>query len=152
MFIVAVAIFAVGVIVAITVPVVQKSTRRAQAAEVVAELRSFAEAFRAQERQRGTWPPAAHAVGQVPPGMTTVLGPEWSAITPIGGGYLWAPDALQRGQRYRATIILASLPRAPLLPDPRLLQEIDRQIDDGDLRTGTFQLGYRDQPFLVIEP
>ena len=31
------------------------------------------------------------------------------------------------------------------------LTDIDHKIDDGDLDTGTFRLGYRNQPVFVIE-
>jgi len=145
-------VFVLGVAVAIAVPLAQQSIRQARAAEVVEELRDFAGAFQAFARQRGDWPPASSAVGQVPAGMETTLGEKWTHRTPIGGRYLWAPDSLQRGRRYRATIMLYPVARQPLSDDPRLLEEIDRQIDDGNLHSGNFQLGHRDRPFFVIEP
>jgi type II secretory pathway pseudopilin PulG len=152
MLTVAIAVFVAGIVVAIAVPLVQKSERRAVATEVVEDLREFAQAFQLYFRKHNTWPPAANAVGRLPPGMETAVGPQWFRRTPIGGGYLWAPDSLQRGQRYRATIMLCAIPRDPVSNDRRLLEQIDRMLDDGDLRAGNFQLGYRDQPFFVIEP
>jgi type II secretory pathway pseudopilin PulG len=152
MFNVALAIFVVGILVAIAVPLVQKSKRKAVASEVVEDLREFAQTFQSYFRKHGTWPPAANAVGRLPPGMETALGPQWSRRTPIGGGYLWAPDSLQRGQRYRATIMLSAIPRDSVSNDRRMLEQIDRMLDDGNLLTGNFQLGYRDQPFFALEP
>jgi hypothetical protein len=149
---VAIGIFVAGAAVAIAVPLQQKSVRHAQAAMVAEDLRDFAHVFHAQVRQEDTWPPATNSPGQVPAGMEGALDRSWSQRTPIGGGYLWAPDALHRGQRYRATIMLWPTNRGPVSDDPRLLEEIDRLLDDGDLRSGNFQLGYRDQPFFVLEP
>lgn len=149
---VAIGIFVAGATVAIAVPLRQKSLRQARAAIVADDLREFAHVFQAQAKQRGTWPPATNIPGQVPRGMEAALDRTWSQRTPIGGGYLWAPEALHRGQRYRATIMLWPTARGPVSDDPRLLEEIDRQLDDGDLHTGNFQLGYRDQPFFVLEP
>ena len=48
--------------------------------------------------------------------------------------------------------MIAAVANSPVLEDRRLLEQIDRELDDGDLRTGNFQLGYRDQPFFVLEP
>lgn len=152
MLAVAAGIFALGLVVAIGVPMAQKSQRRARAAATAEQLREFAEALQAQAKKKGDWPPGARAGGEVPAGLDPTLSKVWKRRTPIGGRYLWAPDNLQRGKRYRATIVLCPLANDPVSDDPRLLEEIDHRLDDGDLQSGNFQLGYRDQPFFVIEP
>jgi type II secretory pathway pseudopilin PulG len=152
LFAVAIGVFATGVVLAIATPLVQQSRRGAVAGEVVEDLRHFAAAFQAHAQRRGDWPPAATAAGQVPAGMEKALDHTWQSRTPIGGGYLWAPETLQRGRRYHATILLCHVTGNPVATDRRLLEEIDRQIDDGDLENGSFLLGYRNQPFFVIEP
>jgi type II secretory pathway pseudopilin PulG len=152
MLAVAIGVFIVGVGVAIAVPAVQKSVRNARAAAIAEELRDFARAFQSYTRQRGGWPAAAHAASQIPAGMESELGAKWSQSTPIEFRYLWAPELLQRGVRYRATIVLWRDNRSPVADELRLFEEIDRQVDDGKLRSGNFQLGYRDQPFFIIEP
>jgi type II secretory pathway pseudopilin PulG len=152
MLAVAIGVFVVGVGVAIAVPAVEKSVRKARATEIAEDLRDFARAFQSHARQRGSWPPATPAAGQIPAGMATELGAKWSQPTPMGLRYLWAPESLQRGVRYRATIVLWRDNRSPASDERRLFEEIDRQLDDGKLRSGSFQLGYRDQPFFVIEP
>jgi type II secretory pathway pseudopilin PulG len=152
MLAVAISVFFLGVGVAIAVPAVRKSVREARATAIAQELREFARAFQSYARQRGSWPPATQTAGQIPAGMENKLGANWSQPTPIGFRYLWAPDSLQRAVRYRATIVLWRDNRGPVAAERRLLEQIDRQIDDGNLRSGSFQLGYRDQPFFVIEP
>ena len=143
-------IFVLGLAIAIGVPMMQKSQRRARVAATVEQLRVFGEALQAQAK-KADWPPGVRASGEMPAGLDPTLSRAWKRRTPIGGRYLWAPDTLQRGQRYRAAIILYPLANDPVSDDPRLLEEIDRQLDDGDLHSGNFQLGYRDQPFFVIE-
>jgi hypothetical protein len=144
-------IFFLGLMVAIGVPMVQKSQRRTRAAATADQLRQFADALQAQAK-KGDWPPGARAGGEVPAGLDPALSKLWKRRTPVGGRYLWAPETLQRGRRYRAAIVLYPLANDPVSDDPRLLEEIDRRLDDGDLHGGNFQLGYRDQPFFVIEP
>jgi len=149
---VAIVIFVLGLVVAMVVPLVQNSLRHERAAQVAGQLRDFAQAFKTYAQKRGDWPPAATAVAQAPAGMEEMLPLKWSRRTPVGGRYLWAPDALHRGQRYRATIMIWPRDREPVTADRRLLEEIDRAVDDGNLRSGNFQLGYRDVPFFVLEP
>lgn len=149
---VGIGVFAAGVALAVAIPLAQRAVRETRATEVVEELRHFAQVFQAHAKQRGDWPPAATSPGQIPPGMENVLDASWSQRTPIGGRYLWAPDSLHRARRYRATIAFARANRDPVNDDRQLLEEIDRQIDNGDLSSGTFQLGYRNQPFFVVEP
>jgi hypothetical protein len=149
---VAIGIFVTGVGLAIGIPALQKAARSARAATIAEDLQHFAGVLQSHARQRGSWPPATSAAGQIPAGMGRELGAEWSQPTAVGIRYLWAPESLQRGVRYRATIVLWWNNRPPAPEERRLLGEIDRQIDDGNLRTGSFQLGYRDQSFFVIQP
>ena len=153
MLFVAIAVFVTGLVVTISVSALQKSQRAKRAAATAAQLQEFAQALKTSAQQRrGEWPPAVNAAGLAPVGLDAGLRAKWSRPTPIGGRYLWAPDALQRGRRYRATIGLFPVNGDPLTTDRLLLEEIDRRIDDGDLSSGNFLLGFRDQPFLVIEP
>lgn len=148
---VAIGVFAVGISLAIAVPQLQKLVRRTRAADIVEDLRGFAAAFESRARHQDTPPPPTRTPGEAPPGMKAALGPKWSQRSPAGHRYLWAPDSLQRGRRYRAVIVLWRDHRADA-DERRLLEEIDRQIDDGDLQRGKFQLGHRDQPFFVVQP
>lgn len=152
MFFVAIAIFVAGVVLSLGMPVWERSVREARARQTVGQLRDFARAFQAYSKQRQEWPPPTAVAGQVPAGMEDLLDEAWSRRTPVGGRYLWAPDALHRGLRYRATILLRSVAGSPVASDRELLQAIDRRLDDGNLRTGKFRLGYRDQPFFSLEP
>lgn len=124
--------------------------RRATAA--AEQLRVFSAAFQAHAHDRGDWPPMAQA-GEIPPGMQERLaGTGWSSPTPIGGRYRWLRRSPQQGQRFEAAITITSVGHNPVSDDRALLEEIDRQLDDGELATGQFRLGFRNQPLLVLEP
>lgn len=151
MLAVGLAVFAAGLAVAIGVPLLQNAVRKARASSVATDLRAFAQAFESHVQQHGSWPPATRAAGEVPAGMGARLGATWSQPSSMGWRYLWAPDSLQRGRRYRAAIVLWTGSGTRSAEERGLLEEIDRQIDDGDLERGRFQLGYRDAAFLVLE-
>ncbi|MDO8539165.1 MAG: hypothetical protein Q7S40_01890 [Opitutaceae bacterium] len=147
----AIGVFAVGLGLAIAIPAVQAALRNSRAADVAGDLRQFAVAFEAHARQTGSLPPATEAAGEIPAGMQSQPGANWTRGSATGR-YLWAPDTLQRGRRYRAAIVLWRDHTRLRANERRLLEEIDRRVDDGYLLSGKFQLGYRDQAFFVIEP
>jgi type II secretory pathway pseudopilin PulG len=152
MLIIAAVVFLAGVALWIVLPRWDRSVREARALETVEQLREFARAFQTFARQHGDWPPGTPVAGQVPAGMEDLLNVAWFRRTPIGGRYLWAPDALHRGRRYRATILFSPAAGNPVANDRELFLAIDRGLDDGNLRTGKFQIGYRDLPFFSLEP
>jgi type II secretory pathway pseudopilin PulG len=138
----------------LAVPTYQRLQRKARAGAIVNDLRVFAAAFQAHAHEAGSWP-ADVAAGVVPPGMTAeeLKSVDWVRPTPIGGKYNWEYDQLQGGGiRYRAAIAITGTADALLLIDADQFLEIDRVIDDGDLATGSFRLGFGDAPLFVIEP
>lgn len=146
----AIGIFALGLVAAIGIPQWRSSLQQRRAAAVVADLHEFVRAFEAYVRKHGEWPPPTRAAGEVPAGMESALGARWSQRPVSGLRYLWAPDSLQRGQRHRAAIVLWRDGGSQLPGERRLVEEIDAQLDDGNLLGGKFQIGYADRPFLVI--
>ncbi|MBI5692157.1 MAG: hypothetical protein HZC55_18910 [Verrucomicrobia bacterium] len=147
-----VALFALSLAAAAGLPWWRDRQRAAQVAATAADLRAFAEAFQKFAHDRGDWPPDAGAPAEVPTGMTErVERARWQAPSPIGGHYAWAPYTLQRGERYRAALLILSVGREQVSPDRTLLAALDQQLDDGNLDTGRFRLGFRQQPVLVLE-
>jgi prepilin-type N-terminal cleavage/methylation domain-containing protein len=147
-----VVLFIISVLAAFAVPVLKRSAMEARSVTVMNELRVFAGAFQAYAHERGDWPAGPAAPGEMPAGMQSYLGPtSWSQRTPIGGRYAWSPNTLQQGARYHAAIQLASVGDNPVSGDRLQLEDIDRRLDDGNLETGSFRLGYRNYPVFVIE-
>jgi hypothetical protein len=149
-FALAILLLAIGA--ALSAPAARRLAIERRSVRTVEDLRRFAEAFQAYASERGNWPPGTAAPGAVPEGMEAALaGTNWQHPTPIGGGYRWARHTVQRGERFQAAVLLAPLPGRKVTDDKDQLQAIDRDIDDGDLNSGRFRLGYRNYPVFVIE-
>jgi type II secretory pathway pseudopilin PulG len=139
-------------------PTYTRIQRKARAAAVVNNFRVFAAVFQAHAHETGSWPPTA-AVGVVPAGMTEaeLKSASWLQVTPMGGQFQWEnnqvePGGTSPGGRWTAAISINSSAASPILYDMDLLEEIDREIDDGDLTTGSFRLNGDGGPIYILEP
>jgi len=147
-----VALFLISVLAALAVPVFKRIQTHARSGAAIDHLRVFAGAFQKHASERGDWPAVSAAPGEIPPGMQPYLSATaWTQPSPIGGAYTWAANSLQLGERYRAILVISSQGANKVTTQRQQLVDIDRRIDDGDLATGKFRLGYRHQPFFVIE-
>lgn len=141
-----------GAALALGLPYGRQTLIRHRAQETAAHLRSFATIFQTYANENGDWPAGDGTPAGIPRGMEKVLSnTRWSAVSPIGGCYTWEPSSLQQGSRIRAAIVIASTGRARVSSDRAQLLAIDRALDDGDLTTGNFLLGYRNFPLFVLE-
>ncbi len=137
---------------ALALPGYRKIQLSARSAAVENDIRVFAGAFQNYAHDRGDWPADGAAPGEIPEGMANYLArTTWQQPTPIGGAYSWAPNTLQQGERYRAALMIEAVEGKPVSADLNQLVEIDRRLDDGNLDTGNFRLGFRNQPVFVIE-
>lgn len=137
---------------ALALPPLQHARLAARAGETATELKQFADAFRRFAHDRRDWPAATPEPGVLPAGMAAYLPAErWLRPTPLGGRYTWARETLQRGERYQAAIVIADAPNGRVASDRRLLAAVDLAVDDGNLDTGRFRLGFRFQPVFVLE-
>jgi prepilin-type N-terminal cleavage/methylation domain-containing protein len=149
---ISVVVLIISIIAALAVPHWKRAQQNARVTALANDLRVFAGAFQGYAQDRGDWPPATSAPGEIPPGMDAHLGPtSWQRVTPFGGHYAWARDTLQQGVRYRAALLLQSVGEAHVTSDRQLLVDLDLKIDDGNLDTGNFRLGFRNQPVFVLE-
>jgi type II secretory pathway pseudopilin PulG len=141
-----------SMLILVAVPAYQKIQRKARTAAIVTDLRVFATAFQAHAHDAGSWPPETPA-GVVPAGMTgdELKADVWLRPTPIGGNFDWENNQLYYGIHYRAIIAITDTPAAPMLVDLDQLLDIDRAIDDGDLSTGNFRLGFGNGAIFIIE-
>ena len=148
-----IAILIISIVAALAVPHWKKAQFNARAAAVANDLRVFAAAFQSYAQERGDWPAATLAPAEIPAGMENFLATtSWQRTTPFGGQYAWARDTLQQGERYQAALIIQSVGENRVTSDRQLLLELDQRIDDGNLDTGNFRLGFRNQPVFVLEP
>jgi hypothetical protein len=139
--------------VAISAPVIKNARREARSVAVANDLRQFASAFKAFAKTQGDWPAAVGPDGSFPKGLAEQLrATHWERATPIGGRYIWAPDSIHQGQRYRAAIVISSTQSSKVSADRAQLVDLDRIFDDGVLDACKLRLGFRDQPVYVLEP
>jgi prepilin-type N-terminal cleavage/methylation domain-containing protein len=149
---ISVVVLIISLLAALGVPHWKKAHLNARATAVANDLRVFAGAFQTYAQERGDWPAAAAAPAEIPAGMQNYLAvTSWQRPTPVGGQYAWARDTLQQGERYRAAVLLQSVGENRVTVDRQLLLDLDHKIDDGNLDTGNFRLGFRNQPVFVIE-
>ncbi|HXQ81288.1 MAG TPA: hypothetical protein VN775_08255 [Opitutaceae bacterium] len=129
-----------------------KSKLNTRSSVVMNDLRVYAGAFQAYAQEHGDWPPGGMPPGVFPPGMEGYLSQtNWGRVTPIGGFYQFATQSPQGGGRYAAVIIIASVGANTVTSDSIQLSDIDRKLDDGNLSTGNFFLGFRNYPVFVLE-
>lgn len=148
----AIGLFALAVGSVLFAPLARRLAIERRATTTAGQLRAFSASFQAHAHDRGDWPTMGRP-GEIPPGMQERLAATpWSNATPIGGRYRWIRRSPQQGQRFEAAITITGIDGSPVSDDRALLEEIDRQIDDGELATGRFRLGFRNQPLLVLEP
>ena len=142
----------IGILAAVSVPALKRNMISARTSAVMNDLRVFSGAFQAYAQEHGDWPPGGGAPGAFPPGMEGYLGmTNWSRKSPIGGYYQFATQSPQAGGRFAAVIIIAGTSDNPVSSDANQLADIDRKLDDGNLATGNFFLGYRNYPVFVLE-
>ncbi len=150
---VSVVVVIISVVAALAVPIVKQASREACSTTVANDLRIFSAALQTYARERGDWPAGNSEPGVFPPGMEGYLRTtNWGRRTPLGGFYTWSPNTLQQGQRYRAAIAIVSVSTDKISSDRAQFVDLDRKLDDGILDTGQLRLGFRNQPFYVLEP
>jgi len=147
-----VVVLIIGILAAAAVPALKKNAINARSSAVMNDLRVYAGAFQAYAQEHGDWPPGGGAPGVFPAGMDGYLSQtNWSRTTPIGGNYQFATQSPQQGNRYAAVIIISSTANNPVSSDVIQLSDIDAKLDDSNLATGNFFLGYRNYPVFVLE-
>jgi len=142
----------IGLLSVAAVPALKRNAKNTRSSAVLNDLRVFSSAFQAYVQEHGDWPPGGAPPGVFPAGMDGYLSKSnWSRATPIGGNYQFATQSPQAGGRYAAVIIIASQRGNRVTSDANQLSDIDTKVDDGDLATGNFFLGFRNQPVFVLE-
>lgn len=148
----AIALFAVAAGAALATPTARRLAIERRSAALAHDLRQFTSAFQAHAHERSNWPASTRGPAEIPAGMEARLsGSNWQRPTPIGGGYRWVRHTPHRGERFEAAILIVPTGGHPVSEDRDQLVDLDRRIDDGNLATGNFRLGYRNLPVLVLE-
>ena len=120
----------IGLLAIMSMPAFLKSRRTVQNTRFIADLRVACDAFDQFAMVTGNYPPTA-ADGATPVGMEDYLRKmHWNESTTLGGQWDW-----DRGVVGTSEGISVIAPSA----DAERFAEMDRQIDDGDVVTGSFR-------------
>lgn len=149
---VSVVVLIIGLVASIAVPQIRKSIIIARSDALVNDLRVFSQAFQHYMQEKGDWPASGEQPGSYPAGMDGFLNQSnWTRETPIGGRYKWEAQTRQSGIRIQACISVVSIAGSEVSSDRSQLEDIDRKIDDGNLNTGSFRLGFGNEPVFIVE-
>lgn len=143
----------ISMLITVIAPSYQRIQRKARASALVNDFRVYSAVFLSHAHEVGSWPAEAPA-GVVPSEIKSseMKADNWTRATPIGGKFDWEYNQVHNGVRYRAAIAISDTVGAPLLVDMVMFEEMDRALDDGDLATGNFVLGFGNCPLLILEP
>ncbi|MDB6165371.1 MAG: hypothetical protein JWQ83_511 [Lacunisphaera sp.] len=152
-----VVVLIISMIMALAVPSNHRVQKKAKAAALVNDFRVFASVYLSYAHENGTWP-AETAAGVIPAGITSqdMKTDVWTTSTPIGGKFDWEnmqvhPGGTTAGGKWRAAIAISDSGPRPLIVDLEIYQLMDEAVDDGNLNTGTFRLGYGNCPIYILE-
>ena len=140
----------IGVIAAMGMPAYRRITMRSKTAALVSDLRSYSTAFITYSLQNGRWP-ADGSPRQIPSELTGALPGGFALKSPIGGVYKWNYGVSADGVDAKAAIIIETDGGDAVSLDEDLRLMIDREMDDGVLRTGNVQLGDSQSLVYIIE-
>ena len=144
----------IGLLAALAIPGTRSVQRRANYARVMSDFRIFAGAFQHYASENGSkWPADQASTSTVlPPAMAGYLrGSNWDRPTPFGGYYNWDYNITHQGRVVKAAIAIYAQTGAPVTDTQAQLLEFDKKYDDGNLSTGSFQIGFQNCPLYIIE-
>jgi prepilin-type N-terminal cleavage/methylation domain-containing protein len=140
----------IGLLAAAALPTYRHITMRSKTTSVENDFRQFSTAFITYNLQNAHWP--ADSDPQVPPPeVAGALPANFAHKTPIGGVYKWNFDVPADGVPAKAAIIIQTVAGNAMSDDVDLLLMIDKQMDDGNLETGSLQVGATNSLVFVIE-
>lgn len=128
-----IAVAIIALLALMAVPAFARARQRTRIAKFMNALRVATGAFDQYATEHaGSYPPDVNR-GITPAGMQSYFGDklDWTAPTPIGGNWDWDVDVF--GVKAGVSIVNSSLSDSEM-------KQIDAEIDDGNLNTGSFQL------------
>jgi type II secretory pathway pseudopilin PulG len=140
----------IGFLAAAGLPGYRHLTMRSKVTAIENDLRQFSTAAQTYALQNGHWP--ADADPQViPPELTNALPNNFTLKTPIGGVYKWCYGDNADGVPCKAGVVIQSATDNPVSDDVDLMTMLDRQMDDGNLETGSIQVGSTNSLVFIVE-
>jgi type II secretory pathway pseudopilin PulG len=141
-----------GLISGVAMPAYQRIQRNSRFGVLNNDFRVFASAFQQYNTVNATWPAYNAAVGTFPAGMDQYLRKSnWGTPTVFRGYYNWDYNITHNGVKVKAAIAIYSTAQSTFVMTQAEMQQFDNRYDDGNLKTGNFQMGFQNSPVYVIE-
>lgn len=140
----------IGLLAAMSLPTYRHIIMRSKTTALVNDLRAFSTALVTYNLQNGHWP-ADSGPQQIPSELADALPAGFAQKTPIGGVYKWNYDVSADGITAKAAIIIETSGSELMTDDVDLLEMIDKEMDDGNLTTGSVLLGSTNTVVYIIE-
>ena len=119
----------IGVLASLAIPAFEKIRRSSYASRIMNDFRTFRTAFETHALETGSWAPDGSG-NDLPATVRPYLqNTAWFESPALGGYWDWEYNRLG----YRAAIGLAYADDMP-----QVMEQVDEQMDDGDLSTGRF--------------
>jgi prepilin-type N-terminal cleavage/methylation domain-containing protein len=128
----------IGFLAAAGLPGYRHLTMRSKVTAIENDLRQFSTAAQTYALQNGHWPSDSDPQ-VIPPELTNALPNNFTLKTPIGGVYKWCQGDNIMGVPGKAGVAILSVTGNTFSDDVDLLVMLDRQMDDGNLETGSIQ-------------
>lgn len=120
----------IGLLSDIAIPAFVRARESAQNSRFMADMKMAGRAFVQRSIETGNYPPD-EMPAVIPPGMEEYLkGMKWAEATSVGGQWDWD---------YQVLGFKAGVSALGVRADPAQMLRIDKQIDDGDPSTDSFQ-------------
>ncbi|MDA0989874.1 MAG: prepilin-type N-terminal cleavage/methylation domain-containing protein [Verrucomicrobia bacterium] len=130
---ISIAVAIIGLLAVMSIPAFQKARLKSQITKIANDFRVFGDAFNLYALQTGSYPVDTHLV--LPPGMEEYIKPTQWSVEIWGGNYNWEGPSWGEGGPY--TYAGIALDGSSATVD--WLTQLDAEIDDGDLSTGSFR-------------
>lgn len=140
----------IGLLAAAGLPGYRHLTMRSKVTALENDLRQFSTAIQTYALQSGHWPADSDAQ-TIPSELSSAIPNNFTLRTPIGGVYKWNFGDNADSVPAKAAIIVQTVGDNRMDDDEALLLMIDRQMDDGNLESGSMQVGGTNSLVFVIE-
>ncbi|MGZ0654303.1 type II secretion system protein [Coraliomargarita sp. W4R53] len=130
----------IGLLAALALPAFQRSRDNTRIGALEHDIRLYEQEFDTFELDNGYYPSSMATFGVHPSGMENRMSSAWKLPSPIGGTYRWVYTTEEDPADRSAYIDIVHSTQYPIAIDPERLEDIDKDIDDGDPSTGSLRL------------
>jgi prepilin-type N-terminal cleavage/methylation domain-containing protein len=130
----------IGILAALAIPAFKRTGDSTRIGAFEHDLRLYEQIFDTYELDNGYYPTSMPTPGVDPDDMEGRMSSAWKLPSPIGGTYRWVYTTEDDPADRSAYINIVHDSEYPIVIDSTRLEEIDQDIDDGDIDTGQLRI------------